>query len=310
MPPLLRKILTTTVSGGTTLLITVLTKQELIPSVNLSVLVGSVALLVEFLVEFDARLTETEQAVAERTEQMRALVTEGFAQVNRATALYDQLQKAPLANGVMTQLAENLAGLGGEHPPIVSAFTQRELRRLADLMKELKAGQAAYDGEDQDWLLTLTHSSAIGIDAISTAVDTGFWSTELGRRYLEAQRAAVRRGVPVRRVFVVRGAEPQELAEIERAGRTHQQLGLEVRVLEVTALPPWARRPMSDFIVFDRAVSYEVQTDTSGRQDDGTGPELMVASTLLVLREEQVNRRIQRFEYLWAVARPLDGPTP
>ncbi|MFE9424566.1 DUF6879 family protein [Kitasatospora sp. NPDC006697] len=315
MSPLIRKILTTSISGGGTLAITELTKQAWTTSVNLSVLVGGVVLLVEFLRDFEVRLAELEQGIAEHNERMHGLVEDGFARVNKATELYDRLRSTPLAGGEMTQLAENLAGLGGDQPPIVGAFTQRELRRVADLVKELMAGQAAYDGEDQDWLLTLTHSAATGIDAISTAIDIGFWTTELGRRYLEAQRAAVRRGVPVRRVFVVQSADQRVLEGIRQVGRSHQQLGLSVRIVAVRDLPHWARRPMSDFIVFDRSVSYEVQTDTSGHEGDGDGdgvpgPDLMVASTLLVLSEDKVARRIQRFEDLWAVARPVDGATP
>lgn len=65
--PLLRKIITTTVSGGTTLMITLLTRQSIVESVNLSVLVGGVALLVEFLLEFDARLVGVEEVLAEHT---------------------------------------------------------------------------------------------------------------------------------------------------------------------------------------------------------------------------------------------------
>ncbi|WP_181799318.1 SCO2521 family protein [Kitasatospora acidiphila] len=231
------------------------------------------------------------------------------SQVSHATELFDRLQKTPLANGVMTQLVNNITELGDHQPAIVGAFTRRELRRLSDLLKELKAGQAAYDGEDQDWLLTLTHSAATAIDAISTAVDIGFWSTELGRRYLDAQRAAVRRGVPVRRIFVLQSSDQRAAERIRRVGCTHRDLGLNVRMVAVRDLPAWVRRPMSDFIVFDHAISYEVQTDQSG-SDDSAGPDLMVASTLLVLSEDKVARRRQRFEDLWVIAGPLDGEQP
>lgn len=117
VPPLLRKILTTTLSGGATLTITLATRQNTVTAINLSILVGGIALLVEFLLEFETRLTEIEELVAARTEEMRRLVTDGFARVSHATELFDRLQKTPLANGVMIQLVDNITELGDHQPP-------------------------------------------------------------------------------------------------------------------------------------------------------------------------------------------------
>ncbi len=306
VPPLLRKILATTMSGGTTLLITVLSEQSLITSINLSVLVGGVALLVEFLLEFETRLTELEKALEAHSSGMRTLVESGFAQVSEATRLFNRMEKSRLGTGVVGDLVRNVSEIGEDGPEIVRGFARREIRRLAALMKELQAGQAAYDGEDQDWLLTLTHSASVGIDAISTAVDIGFWNSELGRRYLEAQRAAVRRGVPVRRVFVLKHPDQESMEETMRVSSTQATLGLSVRTVAMSDLPSWARRPMSDFIVFDAAISYEVNTDEG--EEQLARP--MIASTLLVLSEDKVAKRIQRFEDLWAVAQPVLRRTP
>jgi hypothetical protein len=294
VPPLLRKILTTTLSGGTTMMITVLSKQELITSINLSVLVGGVALLIEFLMEFEGRLAALE-----------ASVRDGFAQVSDATRLFDRLRKSQLGTGVMTELVDNASGLGSESPAIVRGFARRELRRITDLLRELQTGQAAYDGEDHDWLLTLTHSAGESIDAISTAVDIGFWSTELGRRYFDAQRTAVGRQVPVRRVFVLQTTDPQVAAEIHRVADYQASQGVSVKIVAVHDLEPWAQRPMSDFILFDGVVSYEVSSDAVG------GPfEPMIASTMLVLSPDKVAHRRRRFDYLWGVARPVNQHTP
>ncbi|WP_035846553.1 phospholipase D-like domain-containing protein [Kitasatospora azatica] len=305
VPPLLRKILTTTLSGGATLTITLLSKQQTITSINLSVLVGGVALLIEFLLEFEARVASVEATVEARTKDMQRIVDEGFVRVGKATELFERLRKSQLGNGAMTQLVDNASGLGTDSPAIVLGFAQRELLRTAKLLRDLQTDQAAYDGEDHDWLLTLTHSAGESIDAISTAVDIGFWSTELGRRYFDAQRTAVSRGVPVRRVFVLQSADEQTVDEIHRVAHYQASQGVNVKIVAVRDLPTQARRPMSDFILFDGGISYEVSSDAVG------GPfEPMVASTMLVLSPQTLTSRKQRFAYLWDVAQSVTQPTP
>lgn len=300
IPPLLRKILTTTASGGTTLLITILAQQSLVASINLSLLVGGVALLVEFLVEFEERLDTVEKAQNFHAEAMRALVAREFAQISAATRLFDIMDKAPLGPE-LDQLVRNAAQIDERVPPIVRVFAEKEIQRLALMLHQLHDGQPVYDGEDQDWLLTLTRSASDGIDAVSTAVDIGFWNTELGRRYINAQRAAVQRRVRVRRVFVLNEHGQETVDEILWVGSTQAKLGVEVRMVARRDLPAWAKAPNPDFIVFDRAISYEVSTDEGGQV---LGKPL-VARTWLELTEDNVAKRMQRFEDLWAVAQPV-----
>lgn len=195
------------------------------------------------------------------TQKAQDLVEAGFTRVSEATRLFQLMETGRLGNGLMGELVHNASELGEDGTPIVRDFAQREIRRLSDMMKELQAGQAAYDGEDQDWLLTLTHSATVSIDAISTSMDSGFWGSGLGRRYLDAQRSAVRRGVPVRRVFVLRKPDQETPDETLKVAGAQAMLGINVRTVAMEELAPWARRPMSDFIVFDGAISYEQNTD-------------------------------------------------
>ena len=88
-----------------------------------------------------------------------------------------------------------------------------EIERMARFIYGLGEGQAAeYEGEDQDWLLTLTRTAKQSISMRpvrprSTGggmdFDDGFWTTALGRRYLGAQRDAASHGVTVRRLFIL-----------------------------------------------------------------------------------------------------------
>jgi hypothetical protein len=57
---------------------------------------------------------------------------------------------------------------------------------------------------------------------------------------------------------------------------------------------------MSDFIVFDGALSYEQNTD----EGEGSQAAPVIARTLLVVNHDTVAKRVQRFEDLWAVAQP------
>jgi len=302
LTPGLRRILTSAGTGALAFVISQLGNQEVSVSVMLTTVFGATVLIADFLVSFERRLVAYEGELANHTREVERLVDRGFARINKATALYSLLEESRLDIAAIDRLVRGAAQIGGQ-PEIVHVFAQRVVGRVAGLMEGLQAGEAGYDGEDRDWILTLTDSASISIDATSTAVDEGFWDSEMGLTYLQVQREAINRGVKVRRVFILDNPTEQEMEEARLVGRRQAALNVSVRVVRTQDLPHAARLgPMMDFIVFDQAISYEV---TPGLPvEEITQP--MIASTRLVLRPERVTRRMQRFNDLWNASEPVE----
>lgn len=191
-------------------------------------------------------------------------------------------------------------------PELAFRLAAMELARVSTFFEALATnGEVTYEGEDRDWLLSLTSGSHHSIDAVSLYdVDVGrhhFLATDLGRRYLAEQARLCDRGVRVRRIHVLDAADAhgEELREVCRQQR---ELGIDVRILN-PADRAEVPGPMRDVVVFDETVSYET---TPAAESGGDGP--IIVATRLVLQPEWVRRRGEWFAALWeAAAEPFDG---
>lgn len=304
----LRKVVITLVTGGLAFTITNLSHLEAAVSVTLSVLIGGVALLVQFLVQFEARLREVQLGQIDQAVQIRQCVDERFRAISDATELFGLIEESAVQTELLSQLVRHSTKIGPDAPELAHRFAQHELTRVAEFLKDLgDGGEATYDGEDRDWLLGLTRSAARTIDATSlTTVDGGgLWTTDLGLRYLDAQREAVQRDVRIRRIFILDrpgAAAGDSLAEVYRQ---HVAIGVDVRVLDLSAATHLRRTSLFDFILFDGVVSYEVTTGSW--IDDTVRP--IVVNTRLVLRAARVDERADRFRELWDAAAPVTAPS-
>ncbi|MCC3654562.1 MULTISPECIES: DUF6879 family protein [Streptomyces] len=290
IPPFLLKTVITALIGGFTYALTNAVDQPEVWKLTVSVFVAGAAMIVQYMVDFERRLGAVEHSLTRHNTEMKELVAEGFAKINHATELFGLVEGSALRADGVTRLVRNATMVGSEGPEIMKAFAQAEVTRLGTLMANLHQKHADYDGEDHDWIVTLTQCASRTIDATSTSVDHDFWPTELGQRYLRAQRDAIHEhGVSIRRLFIVN--TPQEIDEELLQLVEHQKgLGIEVRVLALSELPPTAGiDTTNDFIVFDHSLSYEVEPDLRG----------MNAKTTLDLRDDRVARRVKRFEELW-----------
>src|SRR5262249_1809479 len=130
----------------------------------------------------------------------------------------------------------------------------------------------------------------------------GLWSFELGHRYLDAQREAVRRGVVIRRIFVLEQGTLADDARIRKMRDQQGSAGITVRILEASAMPPAGGLLLPELAIFDDEVCYEL----------ATGPRLGAAETpyfvktLLVTRLRAVQTQIQRFDDYWKLSQPYE----
>lgn len=236
------------------------------------------------------------------------MVRENFTKINEATELFGLVEQSALRTELVTELVRHSARLDPNAAQLVYDFAQAEIARMSEFIKDLSdGGDITYDGEDRDWLLGLTNNAKSNVDAISLATvdaggqrfDDGLWLTDLGQRYLEAQRDAVARGVGVRRIFVLDRPDRVTDPDLLWVCKFHQQLGVQVRILDPSTLVGTRRSSMFDFIVFDDLISYECTP--ASWVEEGTRP--TIVNTRLVLRPRRVEERVARFKDLWSAAR-------
>jgi hypothetical protein len=304
----IRKILLTALIGGLAYLLTNLTKAPQIWQLTLSVFIGGVVLVVQFLADFDDRLEHLEREQHAYLRQIRELVDRGFLKISEATELFALMEESPVHTESVTELIRHSTEIPRATPQLIYDLTQMEIGRLSLFLKNLGKGvEVTYPGEDRDWLIALASSAQTSIYATSmSAVDAGgrvfgggFWNSDLGRRYLEIQRSACQRGVEIRRIFIV---DPREPSSFEEMYSWQASLGIDVRILrpDTDIATPW-KSWLQDFIVFDDVVSYEAQT--APQVGDEAQPTFV--NTRLVLEPGQVKERRERFQDLWAAATPF-----
>jgi hypothetical protein len=304
----LRKIVITSFTGAVSFPLTNMIFSSPTAQLTMAVGVGGVILVIQFLIDFEKRLAAVEGRQIEQMAEVRRAVEQGFVKVNAATRLFGEVEMAGLKTDSVTQLVENAVAIGPHAPPLLSAFIQAEMDRISQFLHELADQEATYDGEDRDWLLALTRSATATIDAISLlAVDAGgkvfhggFWWSDLGHRYLSAQREAVQREVRIRRIFVIEHNSLVDDPSLHFICNSQAELGIEVRVVCLLDMPNTMKRYLYDFILFDNVLSYEATP--AAHLEDGANP--LILNTRLVLRSTKLEERIKRYRELWASATP------
>ncbi|MDY7083701.1 MAG: hypothetical protein SYR96_01215 [Actinomycetota bacterium] len=297
----IRTALITVATGGTTFLITNGLNQPQAICIMLSILIGGIVLMVRFLVEFEKRLAAVEKLEKDGMADMKELVGNAFSKINEATELFGSVEASALQTDLVTQLVRNSTAISPNSPPIVYQFVQAKIKETSDFLKQLsEGGTVTYYGEDRDWLLGLTRHATASVDAISlAAVDHDLWNSEIGQRYLDAQRRAARAGKRVRRIFVLDQPEMEHDAELLRAYEEQRQMLIDVRLLDRSAVPTPLQVQLRDLILFDDILAYET-TPTINE------PHLaQVAETRLVLNDARVKECSQLFRELWDVSREL-----
>jgi hypothetical protein len=302
----LRKMLLTLATGGGAYVVTNVAQQPQIWAVFLSVFIGGVTLVVQFLIDFENRLEAVEKGQIAHAATIERMVRKGFSEINEATELFGLVEASALRNDVVTQLVRHATRIDTS-AELVHSFAQLEITRMSEFLKALsEKSDITCEGEDSDWLLRLTQAASASIDAVSMTtpdgVDEEFWTSELGRRYLEAQRDALRRGVAIRRVFILEHPQTAASSPLGKVLRRQKVIGIQVRVLDPSAVPDTRRSSMFDFIVFDQELSYELMVAASFA--DGVPPGII--NTRLVRHDQSVKERVRRFEDLWEHAQEIE----
>jgi hypothetical protein len=310
--PLVRKIGWTMLTGfvafaGSTLLDNVL-RVSLADQLVLTFITGGVTLVVQYLADFEERLRETQRYQRHLLDELRETVQRGFAGVSEATTLMEDIERSALSKEWLTITIRRSGNITASVTPLLRAIAESEIVRLSKTLQALGDGhELLYDGEDRELLLALTRHAKTSIVATTWAIDgpggpdfeAGFWYQDLGGRYLELQRAAVRRGVSVRRIFVYESDDVIEQNALQRVLAMQQRAGIEVRLLGSEPTAPG--EPSPDFVLFDGEVCYDTNQVTRG--SPVSAPWLL--TTRVIFDETEVGHRAIRFDELWEAAEPL-----
>lgn len=310
------KIVVSLAIGGIAYVITNLftnrSNEPQIWGLTLSVFIGGVTLVTQLLTDFEGRLERLDARQERHANDIEELVRAGFSKINEATELFGLVEASALRTDAVIQLVRHSTQIDPTAPPLIFRFAQAEIGRMSDFLKELsEGGNVSYEGEDRDWMLALARNAQTGIDAISLTtvdaggkgfVDGGLWSSDLGQRYLEVQREAIQQGVRIRRVFIMDRADLAKDRDFVEVCGLQREMGIDVRVLDTSAIPGMRRSSLFDFVLFDDVLSYEV---TPASRIEGMSRPTIV-NTRLELRPNRVKDRIQRFKDLWASGLSLD----
>jgi hypothetical protein len=294
----IRTAVLTIATGGVTFLITNGLNQPQSICIMLSILIGGIALMVRFLVDFEKRLAGVEQIEKDGMAEMKQLVGDAFSEISEATALYGLIEASALQTDLVTQLVRNSTQISPTSPPIIYQFVQAKMKEMADFLKQLaEGGTVTYYGEDREWLLGLTRNATVSVDAISmAAVDHSLWNSEIGQRYLDAQRRAARDGRRVRRIFVLDEPGMANDPVLRRAYEEQRQMRIEVRLLDRRTVPTPLQVQVRDLILFDDILAYETTPTTNDPE------QAQVAETRLVLTDSRVKECAQLFRELWDIS--------
>jgi hypothetical protein len=276
-----------------------------------SIFVGGVALVVQFLAGADRTMDSLLEQVHENVAGLGAQLRE----VNSAIQQFREalvLERTAAQTDALHQLVKNATSIGKTNPPLIFDFAQNEVFRLSGYLRNLgQQADVTYDGEDRDWLLGLARVARSSIDATSLTtvdgggqgfVDGGLWSSDLGYLYLQLQRNAIMRGVTIRRVFIMDRPDLISHPDLAAILRRQHEMGVEVRTLDPTAIGPNRRYLLVDFIVIDSVLAY-TSTPVPALPND-TRPSIV--STRLVTDPERINQWVNRYRELWDLATPYD----
>ncbi len=290
---------------------------------TIALVAGAAVLILDALHGFTARLDGLERrnreafeltggAIEAAATQIRTDVDRRFAQLTNIPEAFGLRPLDHTRAAELVKVVQNAYAFEHHASPLANTFVQAEAQRFNLLLHQLRAGEGTYDGEDRDWLLTLTRTCARTLDATSlTTTDAGgrlrfsggFWESDLGLHYLELQADAVERGVAIRRVFILENPKITEDPAYQAMCERQTRLGFEIRYLVPDMVSMSLYNKLDDFILFDNEISYEVVPSlTTGDQRP------TISSTHLVLNRALVAKRVRQFGEIWDAALPCADP--
>ncbi|MFC0032492.1 hypothetical protein ACFFMM_23505 [Micromonospora chaiyaphumensis] len=169
-----------------------------------------------------------------------SLVLDSLARAERRFQLRTLLDGPPWLVGATPQLAGALREAAERHAGTrVAAEAQRRFEEFRREAEQLAAGRIIRPGDDAEDLIGATRDCArelVGLTNVMPRVsgELSWWRGDVGRRYWEANLAALARGVRITRIFTYATLTP-ELSELIE---TQRRAGVRVGLLPLGGVSP------------------------------------------------------------------------
>jgi len=307
---LLRKIFITCAAGAGTYGVTTFFQKDDMLALMLSAFVGGVTFVVQFLREVEARqgsvdhnLTTFAQHQRDLRNQIETSVKSQLERFNQANSVLAQLDSGPLGRQPILELAQYAAEVDYAALPLVHRLAGSEISKLSGFLKDLGRGRevtASDDGWGWTFMLTINVQQSVdatsyiarGGEEVGSLWDDDGWTSEHAQRYLDLQAQAIKRGVAIRRIFVLETLSLAQHPELRRICEEQSGKGIDVRVIDAGAATAIASRH-APLVIFDHAISLELMPSRFPVAKPG------YVKTALVLNPFQVHERFEMFERLW-----------
>ncbi|RSO09968.1 hypothetical protein DMH26_00200 [Streptomyces sp. WAC 05379] len=291
-PLVLRTLITVVVSTVAYGLIDLINlSQDTLEKLGVSIGVGCLTLIVQYMVVFERRLAMTETDQQTRARELH----DHFHQLSENAGLLSGLDQAGMNAGDARRLIKSASLVGLQGPEILKAFARAEIESLASVITDLTGMTAHWQQDNNECLIRLTGCAQLTIDATSSSVDRPFWDTDPAEYYLDAQVEAMRdRAVTIRRLFMITADEesnPAFMLRLIELCEKQRDLGIKVRCIVVSP-QQHTRVTARDIVIFDDALYVEFDPDFQQRN----------LRTRLDADGRRVNGQVRHFNELWQAA--------
>ncbi|MET0416979.1 MAG: hypothetical protein ABW022_13255 [Actinoplanes sp.] len=161
-----------------------------------------------------------------------SLLVDSLARAERRFHLRTLLDGPPWLVRTTTELAEAMREAAEQHAGTrVAAEAQRRYEQFRLEAEQLAEGRIIRRGDEDEDLVGATRNCVHRLDALTNVMprvsgELSWWRSEIGRRYWDANRAALERGVRITRVFVYATLTDELTALVQQQRAAGARVGL------------------------------------------------------------------------------------
>ena len=226
-----------------------------------SLIVGLLSTIVTLLIDIIARIQKVENSFLDAADLSRVLSDETIGKT-------------------MREIAYSIASINGFNFEHYNKIAEIYIDECKTKLREIAAGSVTVPSR------TPQAYGVVGIQQVQKDMKvihiskTSFWTSDFGRRYFEMNRAALKRGVHITRIFAL---TPEEMRDSLDILKEQEKAGVNVVVVR-------RDRVSHEFTIFDNRVVIDYDVDV---KQDYTLERIVIDTT-------QVKRRVEEFQNLIA----------
>jgi hypothetical protein len=169
------------------------------------------------------------------------------SQIARLLSILEKARGDNWLIGQLDSIVDHYTAIMGRSDKLFLGRARKQLLDAVGAISDTAAGHITVPAlQESVFTIELVDHCLSTMDAISIQ-DEAWWSTALGTQYLERHATAIKRGVKIRRVFVM-PSDPAARAELCTAMSRQKEMGIDVRAVAENDLRPEQRR---DIVLYD-----------------------------------------------------------